>query len=220
MLKRLSAAALLLALGACTVGPNFEPPELAVPHNLVRQEGGSDPAGTQHGGGRTDRSELVEPVQRSDAHRAGTPRRRRKPRCAGRHRADRRIPCPTRRGGRGAVPDAQRQRLLHTPEVERCRRVLQLAQRSRGQRRPGQQCRRHSRRETQRIRCLSGGVRCLVGSRPVGQGATLGGIRHRLGGGVGRGAAGNVAVQSGGTRARLHTVARCAVAVAASHATM
>ena len=31
MLKRLSAAALLLALGACTVGPNFEPPEWLSP---------------------------------------------------------------------------------------------------------------------------------------------------------------------------------------------
>ena len=57
------------------------------------------------------------------------------------------------------------------------------------QRRLGQQRRRHSRRATQRVRRLSGGVRCLVGGRPVGQGAALGGIRHRLGGGVGRGAA-------------------------------
>ena len=31
MLKRLSAAALLLALGACTVGPSFEPPEWLSP---------------------------------------------------------------------------------------------------------------------------------------------------------------------------------------------
>ena len=64
------------------------------------------------------------------------------------------------------------------------------------QRRPGQQRRRHSRRATQRVRRLSGGVRRLVGSRPVGQGAALGGIRHRLGGGVGRGAAGNAAQSS------------------------
>jgi hypothetical protein len=31
MLKRLSAAALTLALGACTVGPNFEPPQWLSP---------------------------------------------------------------------------------------------------------------------------------------------------------------------------------------------
>ena len=70
-----------------------------------------------------------------------------------------------------------------------------------------------------RVRCLSGRVRCLVGSRPVGQGAAFGGIRHRLGGGVGRGAARHAAQQSGRARARLHPVARHAGRCCRSRAT-
>ena len=193
---------------------------MAVPRILVRQEGGADHAGTQHAGGRTDRSELVEPVQRSGAHRAGTPRRRREPRRAGRHRADRRIPRPAWRGGCGAVSDAQRQRLLHAPEGERCRRVRQLAQCARRQRRLGQQ--RPAASAAAHLNAfdvyqvgfdaswevdLWGKVRRSVESATASVVASAEARRA------------HAAQQPGRTRARLHPVARHAVAAGRSHAT-
>ena len=69
MLRRLSAAALLLALGACTVGPNFEPPEWLSPASwFAKKAEPITPAPSMPVAEPID-PELVEPVQRSDAHR-------------------------------------------------------------------------------------------------------------------------------------------------------
>src|SRR5579864_7721439 len=43
MLRRIPAAALLLALGACTVGPNFEPPEWLSPASWFARKAESIP---------------------------------------------------------------------------------------------------------------------------------------------------------------------------------
>ena len=80
--------------------------------------------------------------------------------------------------GRGTVSDAERQRLLHAPEGERCRRVRQCAQRARRQRRLGQHHGGIRELASQPVRRLPGWVRRLVGGRPVGQGATVGGVRR------------------------------------------
>ena len=76
MLTRFPAAALLLAARRLHRRAEFRDARMAVARLLVRQEGGADPAGAEHADRRTDRSELVEPVQRS----ACSPRWRRRSR--------------------------------------------------------------------------------------------------------------------------------------------
>ena len=64
MLRRIAVApALLLALGACTVGPDFAPPEWLSPASWFAKKAEADPEGTQYAGYGSDRSELVERVQ-------------------------------------------------------------------------------------------------------------------------------------------------------------
>ena len=122
--KRIAAAAaLLLALDACTVGPDFSLPN-GVALELVHQKGGADTSRAKHSSRRTSRSELVEPVPRSPADRAGTAPvagENLDVQIAGVRVAE--FARPAGRGRRGTVPDARRQRLIHPPEGEQYRRV-------------------------------------------------------------------------------------------------
>ena len=214
MLRRIPAAALLLALGACTVGPNYAPPEWLSPASWFAKKAEPIP--------REPSVPVAEPIDPNWWKLFNDPvLTELEHRVAGENldvqvATVRIAESRAQLGVAGAAqfPDAQRQRLLHAAEGERCRRVRQRAERARRQRRVRQHGGRHSELASQPVRRLSGWLRCLVGTRSVGRGAAFGGIRDCVGRGVGRGAAGDAAQQSGGTGARLHAVAWNAIAVA------
>ena len=130
MLRRIPAAALLLALGACTVGPNFEPPEWLSPASWFAKKAEPIP--------QAPSMPVAEPIDPNWWNLFNDPQLTALERRVAGENLD--VQVATVRiaesraqlgvVGRRAVPDAERQRLLHAPEGERCRRVRQFAQRA------------------------------------------------------------------------------------------
>ena len=180
---------------------------------LVRRKGRADPQSTQHTGGGTDRSELVEAVQRpgADRPRARVASENLDVQVATVRIAESRAQLGV--VGRRTVPDAERQRLLHPPEsraMSACSPVRRTrwAPTGRPATRQAASAAPTSTRSTSIRWDSTRRGRWTCGAGCDGRSKSARRLRCR----VERGAPGNAAEQPGGTRAGLHAVARHPVA--------
>ena len=216
MLRVVLAASTALALGGCTVGPNFQAPSWASPASWFAGPREQVPPDHSRAGRRTGRSQLVDPVPRRRADRAGTPRRRRRTwTCASPPSGwPNRAPSsawPARRSSRPSTPTRSytRQKASNVGQFAAAPNPLG-ANGASGNTAGG--LRSANLRAVQR---LSGRLRRLLGARSVGRREALGRIRHRLGRRPPAEARPRrPALQPGRGGARLHRPARRADAVA------